>query len=49
MIRLKPGNSHICKQQSIKESNTVIWIFPVLSDNLAVLNFNDGSLIEGSH
>ena len=31
-----------------KEVNTVIWIFPVLSDNLAVLNVNVGSLVEDS-
>ena len=55
MIRLKPGNSHICKRKRIiffyfltKEVNTVIWIFPVLSDNLAIFNVNVGSLVEDS-
>ena len=31
-----------------KEANTVIWIFPVLFDNLAVLNVIIGFLVEDS-
>ena len=31
-----------------KEANTVIWIFLALSDNLVVLNFIVGSLVEES-